>query len=61
MDLKKTLLYYYEGLPKKDLLHLEARACIVVIEKMIEENEIFASVKPKAAAIIQPKQQALQT
>lgn len=45
MDLKTTLMAYLESFPKKDLLHLEARASILLLEKIIEDHDLFSYVK----------------
>ena len=40
-ELKTTLLFFIDYLDKRDLLSLMASASLLLIEKLVEENEIF--------------------
>lgn len=40
-DVKESLGFYFTFLDKRDLVHLEARSCLVLLQKLVEENEIF--------------------
>ena len=51
MDLKATLMVYHDSIPKKDLLHLEARSSIVLLEKIIEDNDLFSYIKDKTEPV----------
>jgi hypothetical protein len=31
---------------RRDLLSLQARACLLLLDKLIEDNEIFTFIKP---------------
>lgn len=35
-----------KGLDKKDIIHMEARASLSLLEKLIEQNNIFSYIKP---------------
>ena len=35
---------------RRDLLSLQARACLLLLDKLIEDNEIFTLIKPAATA-----------
>ncbi|CDW79536.1 dna binding and zinc-finger domain-containing protein [Stylonychia lemnae] len=45
-ELKRILNIYAKGLDKKDLLSMCAKAALILIEKLVEENEIFNYIKP---------------
>ena len=40
-ELKTTLLFFIDYLDKRDLLSLMASSSLLLIEKLVEENEIF--------------------
>jgi hypothetical protein len=43
---KASLQAYCDKVSSKELLHLEARACLILLEQLIEIDEIFSYVKP---------------
>jgi hypothetical protein len=45
-ELKDSLNFYFTYLDKRDLIHLEARACLVLLQKLVEENDIFTFIEP---------------
>lgn len=45
-ELKTTLLFFIDYLDGRDLLSLMASASLLLIEKLVEDNEIFQYIKP---------------
>ena len=56
-DLKTILNYYAKGLDKRDLICMEAKASLSLLDKLIDESEIFNYIKPTKKKIL-PKRNA---
>lgn len=44
-QVKKLLNIYAKGLDKKDIISMSAKSCLLLIEKLIEDNQIFNYIK----------------
>ena len=45
---------FVKGLDKRDILHLQALASLILLEKLIEDNEIFSYVKTSKKKMKRP-------
>ena len=58
--MKDVLNMFIKGLDKKDVLNMQAKSSMLLLEKLIEENNIFSYIKPTKKRQL-PKKNTIST